>query len=242
MHIAAGRLLALGAIITASLLGATHAWAEIVSCPTCNSDPSTVLISNPGTGTAATRYATDADYQVLLEALERDESAPDLHPVRPGPGSVSITWLTRSPGASGISIDAAHDVTISHIDFVRLESDGRLWVQTDVAPKLGGDGVSWGDDEWHAVADPAAVHDVLERAGVLAADSATKAKAADDAALDETAPAESDSRDRSAGVFTGWWWLLPGAAAGMALGLGARPLGAELARRREPRPRHQLIG
>lgn len=220
MRIAVRRLLTLGAVITALLLGAAHASAG---------GPTSVLISNPATDSAAALYATEADYQALLEALEPGEPAPDLGNGNPGSGSINITWLV-------------HDVAIWRIDFVRLGSDGELWVQTNTAPESGSGGVDWGDGEWHAAADPAAVRDVLERAGVLSADSSMAAKAAADTAQDEVAPAATEARDESAGVLTGWWWLLPGAALGIALGLGARPLATELARRRELGPRHQLIG
>lgn len=131
----------------------------------------------------------------------------------------------------------AHNVAISHVDFVRLGPDGQLWVQT-VTPTDGGRGVSWKDGEWHTAADPAAARDVLEGAGVLSTGLSPKTGKADA----DTKTADADAEDRPAALLTGWWWLLPGAAAGIALGLGARPLAAELARRREPRPHHELIG
>lgn len=220
MRTAARRLLTLGAVITALLLGATHASAG---------GPTSVLISNPATQSAAALYTTEADYTTLLEALEPGETAPNLGPGNPGRSSINITWLV-------------HDVAIWRIDFVRLDSDGQVWVQTNEAPADGSVGVGWEDGEWHAAADPGAVRDVLERAGVLSADSSTAAEAAADTAEDEVAPVATEARDASGDALTGWWWLLPGAALGIALGLGARPVATELARRREPGPRHQLIG
>ncbi len=217
MHSATRRLLALAAVFAALLLGATQASAG---------GPTSVLISNPATNSAAALYHTDADYQALMDALEPSgKPAVKLGQGNIGPGSINITWLI-------------HDVTVWRVDFVHLDSDGQVLVQNNTAP---GGGISWeGGNEWQVASDPATVHDVLDRAGVLAADSAHDAKAADEAA--DAAPARTDSPEKSASLLTGWWWLLPGAAAGIALGLGARPLGAELARRRELGPRHQLIG
>jgi hypothetical protein len=255
MRIVVRRLLTLGAVITAVLLGAAHASAEFVACPLCNGDPTSMLISNPATESATTLYANEADYQALVEALEPGEPAA-LRSGYPQSRPINITWQ-------------AHDVAM-WIDFVRLGSDGQLWIQSNSGPKAGslslGDrgvvmldkptwvlsnlapnngsgGVSWGDGSWYPAADPAAARDVLERAGVLSTDSSTKAKAAAESEVDkEVAPVAADSQDKSVDVLTGWWWLFPGAAVGIALGLGARPLATELARRREPGPRHQLIG
>lgn len=220
MRFATRRLLTFGAVVAAVLLGATQASAG---------GPTSVLIANPATENAAALYRSDADYSTLLDALEpAGEPTSTPAPGNIGPGSINITWLV-------------HDVTVWRSDFVHVGSDGRVLVQTNASPA--GGSISWkGTDEWRVAADPAAVLDVLERAGVLSTSKSADHDAVDAAEAQEKAPAGTDPREESAGLLTGWWWLLPGAAAGIALGLGARPAAAELARRRELGPRHQLIG
>lgn len=225
MRTAIRRLLSLGAVIVALLLGATQASAG---------GPTSVLISNPATDSAAALYRSDADYRTLLDALEpAGEPAVAPGPGDIGAGSINITWLI-------------HDVTVWRTDFVHLGSEDQVLVQTNTAPE--GTSISWeSTGEWQVAADPQAVLDVLERAGVLSPKSSTGAEASVDAkaatdAKTESALGANGGQDEPASLLTGWWWLLPGAAIGIALGLGARPLAAELARRREPGPRHQLIG
>jgi hypothetical protein len=231
--------------IARSTLG-TAAAALIVlalgAAPASAGGPTSVLIANPTSGTAAALYFTDPDYATLQDALEPGGVAVSDPPTLasgPGPGAINVTWLI-------------HDVSVWRVDRIRLDASPDVWVQTDLTDA---DGVGLvGASGWHAASDAAAVYEVLGRLGVLAggtpvgADAVGKAGPAikrDDtlggvpvrqAAVSGAAEGDGSSGSGSA------WWLVPGVVAGAMLGAIARPLVADaMARRRTSGPRHELI-
>lgn len=189
--------------------------------------PTSVLIVNPSTSATGALYASDKDYMVLQDALGTSNTADGQTPppgLVDGPGSPStlnITWMI-------------HDVSVWRVDRVNIHYDGTVWVRTYESP-----GASVWDENmqptWHAAADPELLLAVLERAGVLTA------KEVDGVDL-AAAPVQPD--DIASGSRPGqmnWWWLLPGTAAGIVLGVVGRPYAASLIRRRTGGPRQQLI-
>lgn len=219
--------LAVGAVLATLAVGPVQAAAG---------GPTSVLITNPSTGATSSLYVSDDDYARLADALEAGPTTDASPQLASGPGSsaINVTWL-------------AHDVSVWRVDRVQVDADGGLWVQTSTSnsAELA---LTWQNDTWHRPAEPDQLVAVLDRLGVLdrtatkvgasGSDSAgTTAGTADDdpVGLQRADPAES------AGTFAGWWWVLPGLAAGVGAGMLARPTADAWARRRPAGPRHELI-
>lgn len=220
-----------------ALLGAAAAVAAVtlVAGQASAGGPTSVLIVNPTTGAASGIYVTDSDYDLLLGALDP----------RPGKIQESVN-LSAGPGTSAINITwLVHDVSVWRIDHVRLDLAGDILVQTR-SPVGAEPGVLTGG-EWHVAGDGKTLVDILWRHGIIgdaAAEMATD-RAATGAAHGDTAgtvPDHDAAREAiDDGLLPGgWWWALPGAAFGAALGWW-RPGVAWISRRRVTGPRIELV-
>jgi len=198
--------------------------------------PTSVLVVDPTTGETGSLYATDSDYQVLLDSLEPAtnisvDPPPELSG-GPGTPAINITWL-------------AHDVAVWRVDRVRLDLKS-VWVQTN----LMADGATPfdGGGEWHVAADQRAVLDVMDELGVLSneglADGSKTASVDSIGRLDANGPAAADNERAAAAPapsVSSWQWIAAAAAGGIALGAAGRPALAAVVRRRPAGPRQQLI-
>jgi hypothetical protein len=181
--------------------------------------PTSVIIVNPANGAAGALYFTDSDYELLIAALEPYGASVE-HP--PGPAS--------GPGTAAINVSwLVHNVRIWRIDDIRLNGE-HVWVQTMIRgePEVPGYG------DWHLASNADAVVEVLERMGVIGEGTATETPGVD-AADSDLAGSEDDT------LLAGWWWALPGAVAGVALGSLRRPALVWLSRRRDSAPHIELI-
>jgi hypothetical protein len=201
--------------------------------------PTSVLVTSPASGEAHALYHSDKEYAELqrllgpMNAGSRDKPPEaGLTRVRP----LNVTWL-------------AHDIAPWRLDRVFVGESRReaVWIHTatDVPESMNG--------SWHRAEHPAALHALFTKLGVLdgtvsgdgytgifpgpwaSEASAAPAPGADAATLRTGAPGTDDG--------TGWWWALPGAAAGAVMALALRPLIARVGRdrpRRERGPRQEL--
>jgi hypothetical protein len=218
-------LLASATAAAATLLTAGHAAAG---------GPTSVIVVNPATGEAGALYTTDADYQILVDALAPwpdgwVEQPPQLS-AGPGTSAINITWLV-------------HDVSVWRVDHIRLDLK-YVWVQTNLTDA--GMAPYPVDHEWHVAADAEAVTGVLDRLGVLPGKSlpeggwaAGTANGADE--LTSDGPAEPPAATATSPDAGGWQWAALAPAGGFALGVGGRTAVAAIVRRRAQGSREELV-
>ncbi|MFF3321468.1 hypothetical protein [Streptomyces sp. NPDC002889] len=225
--------------------------------------PTSVLITSPESEEAAGLYYSDGDYESLKALLgvnddRRDTSGgPDSQPSldrAAGMRQLNVTWMV-------------HDVQPWRLDqvYVGERPDQAIWIHTsmDTGTRQG---------TWHRAPAPRVLHELLAKLGVLGkavhdidesgllpgSDQDQDATSADTDPKERTTAEEqqpvtasggdTDARAK-AGAATGWWWAIPGLAAGAVVGLALRPLAARLPRppfggrgkERESGPRRQLL-
>jgi len=161
--------------------------------------PTSVLVTNPGTGQAAALYYTDSRY-AELDSLLHNTGAEADPPADPSKGrSFNVAWL-------------AHDVSVWRFDQVYLDLPGGPWVATS---NLFAEGPAQERVSWHRVANGKPLVMLLDQlvAGKPAAP-----------AFEPSAPAETPAvpdpgvRTRWFSL-TGWRWVAPGLLLGLGLGL-----------------------
>ncbi|WDF40730.1 hypothetical protein PBV52_30080 [Streptomyces sp. T12] len=207
-----------------------------------------LLVSPESTETAALYYA-DEEYGELERLLGTAGKGTRDKPPEAGltvARQINITWMI-------------HDVTPWRLDRVYPVHKGQdVWIHT--AANLD----STTNGTWHRADHPSQLRALLKKLGLMGKVS-DEGRAAifppgweeggtDDAAKDssglpadaadkatEASPAQGAGSGPSDG--TGWWWALPGAAAGAVLALVLRPFAARLPLDRlrgEPEPRQEL--
>ncbi len=206
--------------------------------------PTSVLLAAPTTSRAAGLYSGDAAYGELERLLEvgRDiqgQKAPSMDALMEGQ-MVNVTWMI-------------HDVNPWRVDriYPLPPEDGKgvstVWIHTTASYAGGPLDLSKGD--WHRSPTPKKLATFLDKLGLMGdpgegeifvddaegagADETSGTTTGDEPAADsgnsqgtsgsqKDAPATTTAADTA--LSTGWWWTLPGIAAGAALALTTRPL------------------
>ncbi|MCF0075929.1 hypothetical protein [Streptomyces lomondensis] len=212
---------ALVSLFAVALLGAPSASAG---------GPTSVFLASPTSQRAAGLYAGDREYAELEKLLGRAggelDNAPRVEPpeLGDGPGEwVSITWMIHN-------VDPWRQDTV----LVGRPQPGDVVIRTAMGTPLPSTG------QWHRARQPARLHALLERLGVLGEASGAPSTG--------TSPSAAPTRTTAASTDEGaqWWWALPGLAAGLVLGGGGSVLIRRAAARHDagpPRgePRQELI-
>ncbi|WP_405985053.1 hypothetical protein [Streptomyces sp. NBC_00872] len=189
--------------------------------------PTSVLVASPESGETAALYYSDGDYEELMRqlgALADPMARPTGQPERPvsldgavGSRLINVTWMV-------------HDVQPWRVDQLYPSADpATVWIHTAFEP-------SSSDGVWRRAKRPAQLHTLLRKLGVMG--PKTGESAAPGALVPSASAGPEEDRgtesagSRSSGADAGsvWWWAIPGLAAGVAIGLGVRPLVARLPR------------
>jgi hypothetical protein len=208
--------------------------------------PTSVLVTSPESGRAKALYYSDEQYGKLQQLL-----GPEGKGVRDKPPEadlahahqINVTWL-------------AHDISPWRIDRVfPVESRPQaVWIHTaaDVPENTNLNGY------WHRAGHPAQLRALFEKLGVLGKSGGDGYSGIFPAPWQSAGPAPTTvAPDAGTGTTkvqvslpdkgsgTGWWWAIPGAAAGAVLALVLRPFAARLPldrwrKGREPGPRQEL--
>ncbi|NEE02659.1 hypothetical protein [Phytoactinopolyspora halotolerans] len=187
--------------------------AMLTSMPAEAGGPTSVLISSPSTQTTASLYANSTQYEQLLDALggttpDADPQASEMAdaPVGPGSDQINVTWLV-------------HDVSVWRVDRIVLVDSGDIWIHTEESLSERLD-VTGTDGVWHRSTDPDALRALLDELGIPTSTHDTGLPPRPDP-LTDAADERNDARVAS---FTSentspLVWVLPSAAAGVALGV-----------------------
>lgn len=205
---------ALVCLCALALLGAPHALAG---------GPTSVFLASPTSHRTAGLYVQDREYAELEKLLGRAggelDGAPRVQPPDQGDGPgdwVNITWMM-------------HDVTPWRQDRVVIgrPRPGDIAIRTAMGNPLPSTG------QWHRAEQPARLHALLERLGVLSGASDVTGTAA--------SPSASPAFTTEAGTADGtdWWWALLGLTVGVAFGAGGAFLIRRAAARHDAGPPHQ---
>jgi hypothetical protein len=197
-----------------------------LSGPAGAGGPTSVLITQPGTGQATALYYDAGEYAELDELLTSAPGAAADAPSESSGKRYTLTWMI-------------HDVTPWRIDSVHIAGDGTALLSTTFVNGSEGVGPEGTQSSWRAVPDGEKLAALLDRvfAGIpVAAGSqlaAEEAPAEEAPAVTPAAPApDPETRWFS---LTGWRWAVPGVLGGLVVGLLA-------SRRRAPaEPRRVLV-
>ncbi len=178
--------------------------------------PTSVLLTQPGVS-AAGLYYTDEAYDDLLRLLPTDETRGKELP--PGGGvDYSLTWMV-------------HDFMPWRFDHVSVHGDGTAWVATTFSTDASAG--------WQPVDRGTELADLLT--AVLADGAAPDPVSGSEATAARTAPTTPPAGIRTVTEtewfsLSGWRWVVPGALAGLLVGVAA-------ARRRTEvdEPRRELV-
>lgn len=179
--------------------------------------PTSVLITQPGSGPATALYYTSTEYADLERLVVTDGTPLESAPA--GSPEYNLTWLI-------------HDVQPWRLDTVRVGKDGTVYVAT--ARTDGGGGLDFGQEpRWETALESTALAAFLRKA--LTATSSTPTSAASEQLPVSTGPepaaAEPVTRWFS---LAGWRWVVPGVLVGLLVSLVVR-------RRPEDGPRQVLL-
>ncbi|MER6984558.1 hypothetical protein ABT317_48340, partial [Streptomyces carpinensis] len=189
--------------------------------------PTSVLVTSPQSGEAGALYSSEKEYRQLERLLgpagsgSRDKPPEaDLVHTR----QINVTWM-------------AHDISPWRLDRVfPVTGKNAVWIHTaaNVPDSLNG--------YWHRAEQPARLRALLGKLGVMGKasdqgytgifpvpwewETATPETAAPDTTTPDADTGQKVQVTASAagGDGTGWWWAIPGAAAGAVLALVLRPL------------------
>ncbi|MDQ0941270.1 hypothetical protein [Streptomyces sp. V1I1] len=209
--------------------------------------PTSVLITSPESSETASLYYSDTDYTALLNLLgdgptKGQTDRPPSLDMAVDARQINVTWMV-------------HDVQPWRVDRVYpRDRAGAVWIHTarEMESQRG---------YWHQARQPAGLSGLFKKLGLMGKKSGGAGVAEYPPAWDDgqaqdqgqsqqeaepaTAPAAAPASD---GTTTGWWWAIPGLAAGAALTLVLRPLASRLPRppfgrggTPEPGPRQQLL-
>lgn len=215
--------------------------------------PTSVLLSSPGSGEITALYYTDAEYEKLMALL--GPAGTDGHTERPpsldmaaGTRLINVTWMI-------------HDVQPWRVDRVYpAERADAVWINTSTETGAK-------QDTWYRAGNPEELTGLLTKLGLMGAKSPSGGGGAgyspaweqDESVVEGSADGAITAAEESEqeplpvaadpAVTTGWWWSVPGLAAGAALAVTLRPLARRLprpllggpARPVDPGPRQQLL-
>ena len=178
--------------------------------------PTSVLITQPGTGQATALYYDAGEYAELERLLTSGAETAAKAPMDSGGTQYTMTWMI-------------HDVTPWRIDAVHVASDGTASVSTDIVMGSEQEGTQSG---WRAVTDGEKLVALLDRVFSGDPSAAAREQVADETpAVAPAVPAASATEWFS---LTGWRWAVPGLLGGLVIGLLA-------ARRRAPAEPHRVL-
>jgi hypothetical protein len=194
----------------AALIAGPAAWLAGAE-PAHAGGPTSVLLSNPGSGRVGALYHTSPDYQRLVDLL--DAYGPlEGQTLRPGAvhdgtsDAYRLTWMI-------------HDMNVWRIDQLYETGDG-VWVKTMVDPT--GDGSPLAHEgRWNQLrgSDEAVLSAVFGKAGVLEGSPATNAEAAMPEPADPSPEVATGATSTTAGPGAGV--VAAGAGlAGLVIGVG----------------------
>ncbi|MFG1669753.1 hypothetical protein [Streptomyces sp. Y7] len=204
-----------------------------------------MLLVSPESTETASLYYSDKEYGELERLLDTAGKGTRNKPPEAGltaARQINVTWM-------------AHDVSPWRLDRVYPVDDGKdVWIHT--AAHLD----STSNGTWHRADHPSELRDLLSKLGLMGKVSSEggaailpqeeEASGTDDGSQDSSAAAaatgskaEASPATEGSSDGTGWWWALPGAAAGAVLALALRPFALRLPLDRlrgEPGPRQEL--
>ncbi|WP_367321229.1 hypothetical protein [Streptomyces sp. HUAS ZL42] len=230
---------------SAALLGALAAALALMLWGASSASaggPTSVLVTSPGSGQAAALYYSDKEYEALRQLLgEPGTGSRSLPPEADlaHAGQINVTWLI-------------HDISPWRMDRVFVVESGApaVWIHTAANVSESPNGY------WHRAERPARLHELLKRLGMTAKASgegysgifpapwqSEETAATPDSGSATVRVAAPEAGDRTDG-WTGWWWAIPGAAAGAVLALVLPPFAARMTpdrwSGREAGPRQEL--
>jgi hypothetical protein len=176
--------------------------------------PTSVLLAEPATQTAASFYYTDADYETLADLVGVNKPVDTATADKAGAnrdlgGGVTMTWLI-------------HDIAVWRVDRVFVGDKGGPWIATQSDMNTSGN-VYDSPVTWHRATDGPALVAFLERKGFGGAPTTRGGDvgaAVPDIAPVAPAPAQKTSQPASpTPTWGGWAWGLAGLALGLALAL-----------------------
>jgi hypothetical protein len=207
-----GRLRVLGVLILVAV-------SVLAGRPAAAGGPTSVVLSEPGTGRMAALHASGTDYTELANYVGAfgtpGGSAPSEKPTQSGP-LITMTWLI-------------HDVSPWRVDRVYL-GGGEVWLatQTSMEGDLGSQ-----TETWKQVSDREGLLALLTKVGVNPLDRGPAASAPAAAPAEASAPAPATAPPAAAPDADpqGWTWALVGLVAGAVLTVTGEHLWS---RRRRP--------
>lgn len=194
----------------------------LIGGPASAGGPTSVLLAEPATRTAASFYYTDADYEALADLVgvhdpaAENRASDEAGTSREFGSGVTLTWLV-------------HDVAVWRVDRVYVDADGGPWIATQ-AVMDGSGNVYDSPMSWHTATDGPALVALLERIGfgdgAKANGSGAGVAAPVDAApaqpVTSAQPLPKTSQPASpTPTWGGWAWGLAGLALGIALAVTA---------------------
>jgi hypothetical protein len=225
------------------LLALTWVFAPVAAA----GGPTSVFLTSPESGETASLYHSDKEYATLTELLgptgsDGTKERPPSLDMATGTRQITVTWMV-------------HDVDPWRVDRV-YPGDERdtVWIHT--SREGGGE-----QGTWHTAQRPGELVELLGELGLMGEKSPSggggagypapweqDAGAAEEASADsaDTQTAQDRLRPTAAASTptTGWWWSIPGLAAGAALALLLRRLLPSFPFRRgtgDPGPRQELL-
>ncbi|MCW2834474.1 MAG: hypothetical protein JWN68_2427 [Nocardioides sp.] len=164
--------------------------------------PTSVLISQPGTGQVTGLYTGTEEY-AELEGLLTSSTEASEDPPGSGGTRYTMTWMI-------------HDVSPWRIDSVHIAPDGTASVSTTFVNDAEPVGVATSESAWRAVTDGEQLAALLDR---LFAESPVAAAPPVSEEVPTAAPAVRTPAETRWFTLTGWRWVVPGVVTGLAIGL-----------------------
>ncbi|NGN70020.1 hypothetical protein G5C51_39800 [Streptomyces sp. A7024] len=197
-----------------------------LAVPASAGGPTSVAVFNAGSWQATALHATSESYDELANAI--GELSDQTHALSKAPSSAALG------GQEGRQVTATwmiHDVQVWRVDRIHLDTrDGRPLILRSLTDLSGREAKP--TQTWLRAADPEGLRQLLAQLKVDGKQPAQGAGKGGGEATGQPAAAQPDkaSDPRAAtpdtDAATGWWWALPGAAAGALLvwvSLRARP-------------------
>jgi hypothetical protein len=200
-------------IATAGTLATMLTLALLGAAPASAGGPTSVLLASPTTQQATGLYSTAPEYDRLQALLDRTS---------PGAGADKRARELASASGEYVNITwMVHDVTPWRQDSVIVSDAEDIWITTTL------DTPREGNSQWRKAEQPAQLHTLLAKLGVIdKVSNPGSAGAADEGGTADNAATTTRAATTAASDDTDWWWALPGAAAGAVLALVLRPFAA----------------
>jgi hypothetical protein len=180
--------------------------------------PTSVLITQPGSGPATALYYTSTEYADLERLVVTDGTPLGSAPA--GSPEYNLTWLI-------------HDVQPWRLDTVRVGKDGTVYVAT--ARTDGDGGLDFGQEpRWETALESTSLAAFLRKALTATSSTPTSALSGQLPVSTGPEPAAAEPVTRWFSL-TGWRWMVPGVLVGLLASLVA------VRRRPEDGPRQVLL-